>query len=103
MVTAVAVQDEADGLSSLRKSCKAQPRAELSCVINADLMAIGYVSAGFVTVQLALVSLALLVPTFAGFAIGERLRNRLSEVAFRRWLLGVFLLMGLNLIRRAIF
>ena len=66
-------------------------------------LAIGYVSAGFVTVQLALVSLALLVPTFAGFAIGERLRNRLSEVAFRRWLLGVFLLMGLNLIRRAIF
>ena len=66
-------------------------------------LAIGYVSQGFVTIETAAVSVGLLAPTFAGFAIGERLRNRLSEVAFRRWLLAVFLLMGLNLIRRAVF
>ncbi len=66
-------------------------------------LALGYIGQGFVTAQSAAISLTLLVPTFAGFAVGERLRNRLSEVAFRRWLLVVFFLMGANLIRRAVF
>lgn len=62
----------------------------------------GYLRQGYLTWQILAISLALLVPTFAGFALGERLRNRMSEVAFKRILLVFFALMGLNLIRRAL-
>jgi uncharacterized protein len=62
----------------------------------------GYVAQGFLTLGTAVTSVALLVPTFVGFALGERLRHTMSETTFRRFLLGVFLLMGLNLLRRAI-
>ena len=34
---------------------------------------------------------------------GERLRHRLSETAFKRLMLAMFAIMGLNLIRRALF
>ena len=42
--TAAAVSHGLDGLSCLRKICKARPCAKLACVINADLVAIGHVS-----------------------------------------------------------
>lgn len=64
-------------------------------------LALGYMRQGFLTRELALVSLVMLIPTFAGFAFGERLRSRFSETGFRRMLLLVFALMALNLIRRA--
>lgn len=63
----------------------------------------GYVAQGVLTLPLFIVSAGVLVPTFAGFAVGEKLRHRLSESGFRKLLLGVFLLMGLNLLRRAVF
>lgn len=66
-------------------------------------LAAGYMRQGYLTRDLALVSLAMLVPTFAGFAFGERLRSRFSEAGFKRILLAVFALIGLNLIRRAVF
>lgn len=47
-------------------------------------------------------SAVMLIPTLAGFALGETLRGRLSVMAFRRIVLGMFAVMGLNLIRRAI-
>ena len=62
----------------------------------------GYVRQGYMTGETALVSAALLIPTFAGFSLGERLRHRMSEATFRKALLFVFFLMGLNLIRRAV-
>ncbi|MBT0959474.1 sulfite exporter TauE/SafE family protein [Alphaproteobacteria bacterium KMM 3653] len=65
-------------------------------------LCIGYIGLGFMTGPLAGVSLAMLVPTLVGFTIGERLRSRLSVEGFRRLLLIVFVLLGLNLIRRAI-
>ncbi|CAN0601177.1 unnamed protein product, partial [Ectocarpus sp. 12 AP-2014] len=61
----------------------------------------GYVAAGFLTGQLALLSLALIIPAWAGMTLGSKFRGRLSEKAFRKVLLGVFALIGLNLIRRA--
>ncbi|KMW57143.1 putative membrane protein [Candidatus Rhodobacter oscarellae] len=64
---------------------------------------IGYVRAGFLEGALIWFSIALLVPTFAGFALGERLRGRLSERGFRAALMVFFALVGLNLIRRALF
>ncbi len=66
-------------------------------------LAFGYLRQGFLTPGLFWISVLLLVPTFAGFAVGERVRNRLSEDGFRWFLLVVFALMGLNLIRRAMF
>jgi uncharacterized membrane protein YfcA len=65
-------------------------------------LAAGYIHQGYLTGELTLISLALLVPAFAGFALGEALRQRMSEQTFRQALLVVFLLMGLNLIRRAL-
>lgn len=66
-------------------------------------LAAGYVAQGYLTLQTGVISVALLAPTFAGFALGEAIRHRLSEKAFRRMLLFVFFLMGLNLLRRALF
>jgi uncharacterized membrane protein YfcA len=66
-------------------------------------LAAGYFAQGLVDIQTFGASVALLVPTFAGFVIGERFRGRADEVTLRRILLAVFFLMGLNLIRRSVF
>ena len=63
---------------------------------------LGYLRQGYLTAELTLISGALLIPTFAGFALGEAVRGKLSEEAFRRMLLVFFALMGLNLLRRAV-
>jgi len=63
----------------------------------------GYLQQGHLDGRLMAMSLLALVPTFAGFSLGERLRGRLSETAFRRFLLLVFTAMALNLLRRALF
>lgn len=65
-------------------------------------LSLGYVQQGFVTMQVAATSTALLVPTLLGFALGEKLRGYLSEAAFRRALLLAFFVMGANLLRKAI-
>jgi len=44
VVTAAAVQDALDGLSSLRIICKSASCVKLTCVINTDLVAISYVN-----------------------------------------------------------
>lgn len=66
-------------------------------------LAIGYAWNGDLTAGRMAISALLILPTFAGFALGETLRRHLSEAAFKRLLLWVFLIMGLNLIRRAVF
>jgi uncharacterized membrane protein YfcA len=53
--------------------------------------------------SLLLISLAALVPSFAGMWAGQRLRHRLSEEHFRRWMLVFLFLLGLNLIRKGVF
>jgi len=65
-------------------------------------LCLGYVQQGFLTPPAAATSAALLIPTFLGFALGEKLRGHLSEVAFRRALLLAFFVMGVNLLRKAI-
>lgn len=65
-------------------------------------LAAGYLRQGILDGETALMSVVLLIPTFAGFYVGERLRYRLSEVAFRKLLLLLFFLMGANLLRRAV-
>ena len=63
----------------------------------------GYLANGFLTRDLAWVSLVMLVPTIAGFTLGERIRSKLNGEAFRKTLLLVFLVLGANLLRRALF
>jgi uncharacterized membrane protein YfcA len=65
-------------------------------------LAVAYVQQGFLTQDIGLVSALLIVPTLIGFALGARLRKRISNEKFRRVLLYVFLLLGLNLLRRGI-
>jgi hypothetical protein len=62
----------------------------------------GYAQTGQMTGQLTLVSALMIGPTLAGFALGERLRRGMDQQRFRKVFLWIFLLLGLNLIRRAI-
>ncbi len=62
----------------------------------------GYIYEGFLTGPLAKLSVLLLIPTTIGLLIGEQLRRRLSEQNFRKFILGMFVLIGLNMIRRAL-
>jgi uncharacterized membrane protein YfcA len=61
-----------------------------------------YAQLGFLTGDLATISLAMLLPTLIGFTAGEFLRRRMSVEAFRNVLLILFFFLGLNLIRRSI-
>lgn len=65
-------------------------------------LCLGYIQQGLLTPQLAVISVILIAPTLIGFTIGERLRRELSGDSFRRVFLLIFLFMGLNLLRRAI-
>lgn len=62
----------------------------------------GYIAAGLTTPTLLLYSLLMVIPTLAGFAIGEWARSFLEAEQFRKILLGVFLLLGTNLIVNAL-
>ena len=63
---------------------------------------IAYIHLGFMTGPLAVISASMLVPTLIGFSAGEALRRRLSADGFRTVILVTFLVLGLNMIRRAI-
>ncbi len=65
-------------------------------------LAVGYFLRGAFVGQQGLLSLLMILPTFVGFTVGEHLRGRMSETLFRQFLLLVFFLMGLNLLRRAL-
>lgn len=61
----------------------------------------GYWRAGLMTGPTALTSLAMCVPAIIGFAVGEKIRANFSSERFRTAVLFFFLLMGINLVRRA--
>ena len=71
-------------------------------IVGSLPLCVAYASLGFLTGPLAGISLAMLLPTLAGFGLGERLRTRMSVKGFRTLILIVFVILGLNLIRRAI-
>ena len=62
----------------------------------------GFWSTGLITGASAGVSIAMVLPALAGFTVGEALRRRLDAERFRKVVLLVFLVMGLNLIRKAV-
>jgi uncharacterized protein len=63
---------------------------------------LGYWQYGLMTPDLALMSIAMIVPTLLGFSVGEAIRRRVNAVRFQKLILFIFLLMGLNLIRRSL-
>ncbi len=65
-------------------------------------LALGFIAAGDLGPETAPVALAVLVPTFVGMVVGEKLRQKIDTQVFFRLFLTAFLLLGLNLIRRGI-
>ncbi|AXS41021.1 sulfite exporter TauE/SafE family protein [Breoghania sp. L-A4] len=66
-------------------------------------LCLGFWQSGLLTGPNALISLMMIVPTLLGFTFGEILRRRLNDNRFRTAVLLIFLAMGLNLIRKALF
>lgn len=70
--------------------------------LGSTVLLAGYWSSGLLGHSMLTVSSLLVVPSLIGFSAGETVRNRLSDQRFERLILWFFLLIGLNLIRRAI-
>ncbi|WP_262694735.1 sulfite exporter TauE/SafE family protein [Kordiimonas aquimaris] len=66
-------------------------------------LTIGYFLNGLMDFETAKLSAFMLVPVLIGFAIGEKIRTRFSTAFFQKLILYVFLLIGLNLLRRSLF
>ena len=64
---------------------------------------VGYLNNGLIDFDSGKLSALLIIPTLAGFTLGEFVRRRLDGERFRTVVLVIFLLMGLNLLRRGIF
>jgi uncharacterized membrane protein YfcA len=65
-------------------------------------LAAAYVYYGVLTAELAPWSALACVPALGGFLIGQWVRDRIDQESFRKVLLGFLVLLGLNLIRRAV-
>ena len=63
---------------------------------------IGLIASGALDVENATLGTFLLVPAFTAFLLGERLRNKMNVVQFTRAFMILFILLGLNLIRRGL-
>ena len=62
---------------------------------------LAYLAQGHLNKELSILSMFLLLPTFVGFWLGEKIRNKMSEIVFKKFILVLFLIMGLDLIRRS--
>ncbi|MGI9284080.1 MAG: sulfite exporter TauE/SafE family protein [Pseudomonadales bacterium] len=66
-------------------------------------LGIGYWHAGLLSGNTALLSLSMIVPSLIGYTFGEIIRRHMDPEKFRYTVLVIFALMGVNLIRRALF
>jgi len=66
-------------------------------------LAIGFWQTGLLNGETAPLSVLMIVPTLLGFSLGELVRKRLDAALFRKVLLWMFLLMGLNLLGQTFF
>lgn len=65
-------------------------------------MIAGFAQSGILTSDLAAKSAVLVVPTLLGFTVGEAIRRRMDVRRFRTVVLWVFLVMGLNILRKGV-
>lgn len=70
---------------------------------GAMLMFFGHMASGIFNFSTAPLSAFLILPCVCGFWIGARIRNTFDQNMFRKVTLGVLILVGANLIRRAWF
>jgi uncharacterized membrane protein YfcA len=64
-------------------------------------MVFSYAYSGILGPTEATYSIIGLIPVFAGLALGERIREKIDPDLFKKVLIGVLFVLGLNLIRRA--
>lgn len=64
---------------------------------------LGFSLNGMLTPSIAGISAIMIIPTLAGFSLGEKVREQVSSGIFRNIVLVSFMLFGLNLIRKAFF
>lgn len=64
---------------------------------------LSYIDNGILNADTWLLSVLACVPGMIGLAVGTAIRRRIDERAFRKAVLLVFFVLGLNLIRRAVF
>lgn len=72
----------------------------LSFTVSTVALALGLAFRGAFTLDGIWLSVAAAVPAFAGMAVGERVRSRLSPPLFRRWFLIGLVLLGLEMLSR---
>ncbi|MFK7860746.1 MAG: sulfite exporter TauE/SafE family protein [Granulosicoccus sp.] len=72
-------------------------------LLGSCVLLMSYISSGVLNYGLFVFSTLLIVPSLSGFTVGEQIRKKLSANRFERMLLWFFFIMGLNLIRRAMF
>ena len=89
---------------SSRKLTKEEFVSTVGLLLMLGSMALGvaYMQNGIMSVDRSGLSAMLVLPAMLGFMLGEKIRNRMSGDGFHRAVLIFFLLMGLNLIRRAV-
>ncbi len=71
-------------------------------LIGSIPLGIGFWQNGMMSGTLALISAGMILPTLAGYFVGEAVRQKLHPEKFRILILIFFLLMGLNLMRKGI-
>lgn len=74
----------------------------LSFTVSTIAMALGLASNGAFELAGLLTSSLLVIPALVGMWIGQRLRNRISQTAFRRGFLMVLALLGLQMLAKAL-
>lgn len=70
--------------------------------LSGIFLTIGYLKAGLTTVSLLSRSAMLIVPVVIGMRLGEIFHQHLDELVFRKVILFVFFVLGVNLIRVAV-
>jgi uncharacterized membrane protein YfcA len=71
-------------------------------LIGALVLTPAHLGSGLLNAQTLPLSALLVLPAFAGMALGNRAHDRLDLAQFRRWTLILLVLTGLNLLRRAL-
>ena len=75
----------------------------LTFLISSSVLVLALLEKGAISRESAIISAVSLVPAFAGMAVGQRLRGRLSEDRFRVFVFMFLLIAAVNLIRKGVF
>lgn len=75
----------------------------LTFLISSSVLVLALLEKGAINRESAIISAVSLVPAFAGMAVGQRLRGRLSEDRFRVFVFMFLLIAAVNLIRKGVF